>query len=94
MIREAAYYFPNFFHSGAETRFSHSLGRTLPLDLGSANGWNRRVSLVIERLGAGRLLRRTADVARGDGNRHSCPTAAVPARLTEGGARDKFTSLG
>lgn len=60
----------------------------------STNGRLRRVSLVIERLGAGRLLRRTADVARGDGNRHSCPTAAVPARLTEGGARDKFTSLG
>ena len=56
----------------------------------STNGRLRRVSLVIERLGAGRLLRRTADVARGDGNRHSCPTTAVPARVTEGGARDKL----
>src|SRR5690242_11508879 len=35
MIREAAYYFPDIFHSGAETRFSHSLGRRRSLD----NGW-------------------------------------------------------
>jgi hypothetical protein len=34
MIRESTYYFPNIFHSGAETRFPHRLGRdrtpTLP----------------------------------------------------------------
>ena len=31
MIRESTYYFPNIFHSGAETRFPHRLGRRRPI---------------------------------------------------------------
>ena len=54
-------------------------GRGAPSVLArSTNGRLRRVSLVIERLGAGRLLRRTADVAAATGTGTRAPQRLCP----------------